>query len=51
MDLDFQKIASLRWFVGSTKTGSSAGKECTCNAGDPSSNPGLRRSTGEGIGY
>ena len=27
------------------------GKESTCNAGDPSSIPGLGRSTGEGIGY
>ena len=31
--------------------GSSAGKESACNAGDPSSIPGSRRSTGEGIGY
>ena len=30
---------------------SSAGKESACNAGDPSSIPGLGRSTGEGIGY
>ena len=30
--------------------GSSAGKS-TCNAGDPSSIPGSRRSSGEGIGY
>ena len=30
---------------------SSAGKEFTCNAGDPSSIPGLGRSPGEGIGY
>ena len=30
---------------------SSVGKESTCNAEDPSSIPGLRRSTGEGIGY
>ena len=29
---------------------SSVGKESTCSAGDPSSIPGLRRSTGEGIG-
>ena len=27
------------------------GKESACNAGDPSSIPGLGRSTGEGIGY
>ena len=29
----------------------SFGKESTCNAGDPSSIPGLRRFTREGIGY
>ena len=29
----------------------SAGKESTCNAGDLGSNPGLRRSPGEGKGY
>ena len=29
----------------------SAGKESTCNAGDPGSNPGLGSSPGEGIGY
>ena len=31
--------------------GSSAGKESTCNAGDPSSIPGLGRFPGEGNGY
>ena len=30
---------------------SSVGKESTCNAGDPSSIPGSRRSSREGIGY
>ena len=30
---------------------SSVGKESACNAGDPSSIPGLGRSTREGIGY
>ena len=30
---------------------SSAGKESACNAGGPSSIPGLGRSPGEGIGY
>ena len=30
---------------------SSAGKESTCNAGDPSLIPGMGRSPGEGIGY
>ena len=29
----------------------SVGKESGCNAGDPSSIPGLGRSSGEGIGY
>ena len=31
--------------------GGSAGKESSCNAGDPSSIPGSGRSPGEGIGY
>ena len=31
--------------------GGSAGKESSCNAGDPGSIPGLRRSPGEGKGY
>ena len=31
--------------------GSSAGKESTCNAGDPGSILGSRRSPGEGIDY
>ena len=30
---------------------SSVDKESTCNAGDPSSIPGLGRSSGEGISY
>ena len=30
---------------------SSVGKEPACDAGDPGSTPGSRRSTGEGIGY
>ena len=32
-------------------SGSSAGKESTCNAGDPGSIPGSGRSPGEGTGY
>jgi len=32
-------------------TGSSAGKEFACKAGDPGLITGLRRSPGEGIGY
>ena len=35
----------------SLSPGSSAGKEFTCNAGDPALIPGLGRSPGEGIGY
>ena len=31
--------------------GSSVGQESICNAGDPSSIPGLGRSTGEGMDY
>jgi len=31
--------------------GSSAGKESTCNGGDPGSIPGSGRSIEEGIGY
>ena len=31
--------------------GSSAGKESTCNVGDPGLIPGWGRSAGEGIGY
>ena len=31
--------------------GSSAGKESTCNSGDPSSIPGSGRSPGEGLDY
>ena len=31
--------------------GGLAGKESTCNAGDPDSIPGSGRSPGEGIGY
>ena len=40
-----QHIVALGFF------GSSAGKKSTCNAGDPSSIPGLGRSPGEGKGY
>ena len=32
-------------------SGSSAGKESACNAGDPGSIPGFRSSPGEGIDY
>ena len=42
------ELLSVRYFKGYSH--SSAGKESTCNAGDPGSIPGLGRSTGEGIG-
>ena len=32
-------------------SGSAAGKESACNAGDPGSIPGLGRSPAEGVGY
>ena len=56
-----QKTQTLRWlslksFEGQSLrwegfTGSSAANWPSCNAGDPSSIPGYRRPTGEGIGY
>ena len=39
------------WQYPSKLPNSSAGKESTCNAGDPGSIPGSGRSSGEGIGY
>ena len=41
----------LNWGAHFGLSYSSAGKESTCNAGDPSSIPGPGRSPGEGIGY
>ena len=38
-------------FLKRSSPGSSADKESACNAGDPSSIPGLGRSPVEGIGY
>ena len=38
-------------YIITNQDDSSAGKESTCNAGDPGSIPGLGRSPGEGIGY
>ena len=38
-------------FTDTSFPDSSVGKESACNAGGPSSIPGLGRSTGEGIGY
>ena len=44
-DADLYHVANMV-FVSS-----SAGKESTCNAGDPGSIPGSGRSAGEGVGY
>ena len=46
-------IADLLHCIAATRgfPGSSAGKESTCNAGDPSSIPRSGRSPGERIGY
>jgi len=42
----------LYWYILRRRApGSSAGKEPTCNAGDPGLIPGLGRFLGEGIGY
>ena len=41
----WRKIGNLKGFPGG-----SLGKESACNAGDPSSIPGLGSSAGEGIG-
>ena len=46
VSLDYVKAKSYQGFPGS-----SAGKESTCNAGDPGTIPGSGRSFGEGIGY
>ena len=42
-------IISLLWAIDHFPSGST-GKESACNAGDPSSIPGLGRSPGEGNG-
>ena len=39
-----------RWYLSTGFPGSSAGKESTCNAGDPGSIPGSVSSPGEGTG-
>ena len=43
--------SGFNWASSFCFPGSSSGKESTCNAGDPGLISGLRRSTGEGIGY
>ena len=46
MDYSFSKNLNIMGIPGG-----SAGKESTCNAGDPGLNLGSGRSPGEGIGY
>ena len=46
-----ERLSTARHIYNVDFPGSSAGKESACNAGDPSSIPGLGTSTGEGIGY
>ena len=48
-DIQYKFIKSLKTIWGFF--GSSAGKESTCNAGDPSLISGSGRSPGEGTGY
>ena len=50
----FSDVQTLKYSLCSPLWGlpdSSAGKESTCNVGDPSSIPGSGRTPGEGIGY
>ena len=44
-------ILKVVFLISLSYSDSSAGKESTCNAGDPGSIPGLGRSPGEGISY
>ena len=46
-----QRSDSLPTLVSLGFPGGSAGKESTCNAGDPGLSPGLGRSPGEWTGY
>ena len=49
--LSFLSLSLNAVYVTVGSPGGSAGKESTCNAGDPSSIPGSGSSLGEGIGY
>ena len=51
MEKYISEVIYLIFFSGHGFPSSSVGKESTCNAGDPSSIPGLRKSPGEGKGY
>ena len=48
---NFSWSNSVSVYINPGFSGSSAGKESACNAGNPSSIPGSGRSPGEGIGY
>ena len=48
---EFTDLCNLGNTLAKTTAISSAGKESTCNVGDPRSIPGMGRSPGEGIGY
>ena len=50
LDKNLVKVC-IAFFTKNTEYDSSVGKESACNAGDPSSIPGLGRSPGEGKGY
>ena len=49
--ISVQSLSHVPLFVTMGFPDSSVGKDTTCNSGDPGSNPGSGRSTGEGIGY
>ena len=51
MNISSVQILFSKFYSQLSFPGSSAGKESTCNTGDPSSSPGLGSSPGEGIGY
>ena len=55
-DVDARSLSLIRKYkeeitAAWSYLGSSAGKESTCNAGDPGLIPGSGRPPGEGIGY
>ena len=50
-DLDTIIGFQISYKIRKRVPGSSVGKESACNAGDPGSVPGARRSAGEGIDY
>ena len=51
MDFPDDPVVKIPLSLQNSFPGSSAGKESSCNAGEPGSIPGLGRSSGKGIGY